>query len=354
MQNLTSRKSIGWQAVGGRSRLAPLPAVALALALSLGAAPATEAAQVEVLDPIALPSGFLYPNGITQAPDGTLFVGSVVSGEVVTVGDRGVARFDAEDPSVFAGTSLRMDANARRLWGSSPDFLGVEQADGSIHRRAHRIFARDVDTGAVDLVMLVPDAGFANDIAIGADGTLFITDTSIPRILTLPPGANRLSVLVWDGRLASDGEGVDGIGAAGIAIAADGQSLLVGLYGAGTVFAIEDSGSGNMEARPLELQRPLENPDGFAVDRNGDLLLVEGAVASGDGRLTRIVDPLAAGPRPVETLVDDLDIPVNLLIDAADPSLVYVTESGLGHRFTDSRRADNPPEVFYVRRYRLN
>ena len=239
MQNLTSRKSIGGQAVGGRSRLAPLPALALALALSLGAAPATEAAQVEVLDPIALPSGFLYPNGITQVPD----------------------------------------------------------------------------------------------------GTLFITDTSIPRILTLPPGANRLSVLLWDERLASDGEGVDGIGAAGIAIAADGQSLLVGLYGAGTVFAIEDSGAGNMQARPLELQRPLENPDGFTVDRNGDLLLVEGSVASGNGRLTRIVDPLSAGPRPVETLVEDLDIPVNLLIDAADPSLVYVTESGLGHRFTDSRRA---------------
>ena len=345
-ENLTSRGT-----AGRRSRLLSMPA--LALALSLGAVPPSDAAQVEVLDPIALPAGFLYPNGITQAPDGTLFVGSVVSGEIVTVGNEGVARFDAEDPSVFAGTSLRMDANAGRLWGSSPDFLGVEQPDGSIHRRAHRIFARDVDTGAVALVMLVPDAGFANDIAIGADGTLFITDTSIPRILTLPPGANRLSVLVWDGRLSSDGEGVDGIGAAGIAIGPDGQSLLVGLYGAGTVFAIENNGSGNMEVRRLELQRPLENPDGFTIDRNGDLLLVEGSVASGNGRLTRIVDPLSAGTRPIETLVEDLDIPVNLLIDAADPSLVYVTESGLGHRFTDSRRADNPPEVFYVRRYRL-
>ncbi len=354
MKDFASDNLMGGGGARGRNTLLSIPALALALGLSLGVVVAADAAQVEVLDPIALPSGFLYPNGITQAPDGTLFVGSVVSGEIVTVGDQGVARFDAQDPSVFAGTALRMDANARRVWGSSPDFLGVEQPDGSIHRRAHRIFARDVDTGVVDLVMLVPDAGFANDIAIGADGTLFITDTSIPRILTLPPGANRLSVLLWDGRLASDGEGVDGIGAAGIAIAADGQSLLVGLYGAGTVFAIEDTGSGNMEARPIELQRPLENPDGFTIDRNGNLLLVEGSVASGNGRLTRIVDPLSAGPRPVETLVDDLDIPVNLLIDAADPSLVYVTESGLGHRFTDSRRADNPPDVFYVRRYRLN
>lgn len=155
MKAVTSRNAIDWGAARARKHLLSMPALTLAVALSLGAAPATEAAQVEALDPIALPSGFLYPNGITQAPDGTLFVGSVVSGEVVTVGNEGVARFDAEDPSVFAGTSLRMDANARRLWGSSPDFLGVEQPDGSIHRRAHRIFARDVDTGPDKIDVLI-------------------------------------------------------------------------------------------------------------------------------------------------------------------------------------------------------
>ncbi len=331
-----------------------IPSLAVALALALGVTSTSDASRLDILDPIPLPSGFLYPNGITQAPDGTLLVGSVVSGQIVTIDSNSTGRFDVDDPSVFAGTSLRFNQETGRLWGTSPDFLGTQQPDGSIQRRAHRIFARDVDTGAVDLVLMIPDAGFGNDMAFGADGTLFLTDTSVPRILTLPPGANRLSVLVADHRLSSDGEGVDGIGAAGIAVAADGSTLLVGIYGSGAVFAVGKIADGGPQVRRLELQRPLENPDGFVVDRNGDLLLVEGGVASGNGKLTRIVDPLADGPRPVETLVEDLDIPVNLQIDAADPSLVYVTESGLGHRFTERRRSDAPPATFYVRRYRLN
>ena len=323
----------------------------LAMCFALAAPPAS--AKVETLDPIELPSSFLYPNGITQGPDGALFVGSVVSGQILRISGEGKERFDIEDPSVFAGTTLKYDNGSGRLWGASPDFLGVEQPDGSHKRRAHRIFARDVTTGAVDIVMLVPDAGFANDILLGEDGALFVTDTSLPRILMLPPGANRLLVLVEDQQLASEGTGIDGVGAAGIAMAADGRTLLVGVLGSGTILAVERAEAGPARLRRLELQRSLEYPDAFAVDQNGDLLLVESGVGSGNGKLTRIVDPLAQGARPVETLAEGLDLPVNLMIDAADPSLVYVTESGLGHRLTESRRSDTPPEKFHIRRYLL-
>ncbi|WP_162906795.1 Vgb family protein [Algihabitans albus] len=354
MKNRVFRKLVEWYAARRVARPRTILGLSVALALSLGAASASHAAQLEVLDPIVLPAGFLYPNGIAQAPDGALLVGSVVSGQIVKINGGNIGRFDVDDPSVFASTTLRFGQNARRLWGASPDFLGIEQPDGRSQRRAHRIFARDADTGTVDLVLMMPDAGFGNDMALGADGSLFITDTSVPRILTLPAGANRLSILVTDQRLSSDGKGIDGVGAAGIAVASDGSTLLVGIYGSGAIFVIEKPKADGTQMRRLELQRPLENPDGFAVDRNGDLLLVEGGVASGNGKLTRIVDPLAEGPRPVETLAEDLDMPVNLLIDAADPALIYVTESGLGHRFTERRRSDVPPETFYVRRYRLD
>ena len=340
----------------GRFRHSQL-AIGLAAAAMMwfGVAGAADAqASAEPMAPIALPAGFLYPNGVTQAPDGRLFVGSVVSGRIAMIDGDAVGRFDVDDPSVFAGTTLRFDAAAGRLWGASPDFLGTEQPDGTVKRRAHRIFARDTKSGVVDVVLMIPQSGFGNDIAIGADGTLFVTDTRLPRILTLPPGASRFTVLIADPQLSSDGEGTKGIGAAGIALAPDGQTLLVGIYGSGEVFAIERTETAAARSRRIVLQRPLENPDGFAIDRKGDLLLVEGGVASGNGKLTRIVDPLADGKRPVQTLVEGLDIPVNLLIDAADPNLVYVTESGLGHRFTPSRRSGTPPETFYVRRYRLD
>ena len=325
--------------------------IAFFIFLAVSSSPTS--AQVEMLKPIELPSWFQYPNGIAQTPDGALLIGSVVSGQILKIDSDGKKRFAIDDPSVFAGTTLKYDRGSGRLWGASPDFLGVEQPDGSNKRRAHRIFARDVETGAVDIVMLVPDGGFANDIAVGENGSLFITDTSIPRILTLPPDANRLSVLIADNQLASNGSGINGIGAAGIAVAGDGHTLLVGVLGSGTIFAVESTEAGHSRLRRLELQRPIENPDGFVVASNGDLLLVESGIVSGNGKLTRIVDPLSRGPRPVETLAENLDVPVNLMIDMADPSLIYVTESGLGHRFTESRRSDVPPERFYVRRYRI-
>ncbi len=325
------------------------------LAGGLGGLVATvPAAAVEVLTPLELPDGFQYPNGITQTEAGALLVGSVVSGRIYRLDDEGATPFEQPDPSVFAGTTLRYDAAADRLWGASPDFLGVEQPDGTIMRRAHRIFARDTATGAVDFAMLIPDDGFGNDIALADDGTLFVTDTSVPRVLRLDPGSNRLETYVADRRLSSPGSGVDGIGAAGIAIAEDGHTLLVGLYGAGQLFALRRTEIGGVRLDEIELERELENPDGFAIADDGSLLLVEGGVASGNGRLTRIPDPLAEGVRPVETLVEGLDIPVNLLIDRNDPKLVYVTESGLGHRFTESRRSPEPPSTFYVRRYRLD
>ena len=116
-------------------------------------------AQVEMLKPIELPSWFQYPNGIAQTPDGALLIGSVVSGQILKIDSDGKKRFAIDDPSVFAGTTLKYDRGSGRLWGASPDFHGVEQPDGSNKRRAHRIFGARGRSFAISRSCRMPGGG---------------------------------------------------------------------------------------------------------------------------------------------------------------------------------------------------
>lgn len=42
-------------------------------------------ASIKKLTPIELPDNFQYPNGITNASDGTLYVGSITSGKILQI-----------------------------------------------------------------------------------------------------------------------------------------------------------------------------------------------------------------------------------------------------------------------------
>ncbi len=111
-------------------------AVLSALALWAPAPPRAEA----TAERIPLPAGFAYPNGIARGSDGTLYVGSVTSGRVLRLppGAPGWDTLFPGSPSIFAGTSLRLDEPRGLLWGASPDFLGAPRADGPVERHPHR------------------------------------------------------------------------------------------------------------------------------------------------------------------------------------------------------------------------
>jgi hypothetical protein len=97
-----------------------------------------------------LPANFQYPNGIAHASDGTLYVGSVTSGQILRITPEGkVETFFPGNDEVFASTSLRLDEPRGILWGTSPDFLGTRGANGEVTRRAPRIFALDTRSGEV-------------------------------------------------------------------------------------------------------------------------------------------------------------------------------------------------------------
>ncbi|NHC35792.1 gluconolaconase [Scytonema millei] len=295
---------------------------------------------------IGLPNGFQYPNGIARASNGTLYVGSVTSGKILQVRPNG--RIETLFPGsheIFAANSLRLDEQRGILWGASSDFLGVRGADGKVTRRPHRIFALDIRTGKVLRVILMPDGGFGNDMAIDPTGGVYLTDSNRPRIHYLAPGAKQLQVWAEDERLRSQP-----IGLAGIARATNGI-VVVGLFSGGRLFKVTPSPQGKPQVAAISLQRSIENPDGMVFAPDGSLLVLEGAIASGNGRLLRIRDILAPASKPkaIEVLADKMESPVNLTVAGRQ---IWVTESRIRHRLIPGKEAA-VPDRFFIRHFTL-
>jgi sugar lactone lactonase YvrE len=289
---------------------------------------------------IALPNGFQYPNGIARASDGTLYVGSITSGKILRILPNGkIDTFFPGTNEIFAATSLRLDEQRSILWGTSPDFLGIRGDNGKVTRRPHRIFALDIQTGKVLRVILMPDSGFGNDMAIDPQGGVYITDSNRPRIHYLAPGAEQLQVWAEDARLRSQP-----VGLAGIARAANGV-VVVGLFSEGRFFKVTSSPQGKLQVEEIALQRSIENPDGMVFAPDGSLLVIEGAIASGNGRLLRIRDILTpkSKPKAIEILADKMESPVNLTIEGRE---IWVTESRICHRLLPGREAAIPDRFF--------
>lgn len=285
----------------------------------------------DLLADILLPDGARYPNGIAHASDGTLYVGFITSGRVLRKqpGAQWETFFSGSD-EIYAGTSLRLDEKRGLLWGASPDFLPGDRA------RPHRIFALDANTGAIRQTVVVPDGGFGNDIALAADGAVYLTDSKLGRVLRLPLGASAFEVVIKAPQL----DPVGGIGVGGIALSSDGSSLIVGNYGAGRLYVIDDVTGVSPGLRELRLPRLIENPDGIAFTLDGSLIVLEGAVKSGDGKVLKIKNPLTDGEQALEPFNVALESPVNLSI--ASDGRILITESRVRHRLIPGREKDVP------------
>jgi sugar lactone lactonase YvrE len=318
----------------------------LLFALGFGGAIALSplhSATARELTPIELPAGFQYPNGIARASNGTLYVGSVTSGEILQIDPNGkIETLFPGNNEVFAATSLRLDEPRGILWGASPDFFGT-QPNSKTPPRTHRIFALDVRSGKVKQVIQMPNGGFANDLAIDPKGGIYLTDSLRHRIHYLSPGAEQLQTWVESDRLRSQGQ----IGLAGIAMSSDG-SAIVNQFSNGKMFQVTPQSQGQVKITEILLERPLENPDGMQFASNGLLLVIEGAVESGNGRLLQI-NLSVSNPKPVEVIAENLTSPVNLTTAGNE---IWVTESKIRHRLIPGKE-NEIPDRFFVYRFML-
>jgi sugar lactone lactonase YvrE len=279
--------------------------LAVCVALFTGLAQVASATEILIVDAKS------QPESLTVAPGGILFVGSASTPFVYKVrpGSTTAEKFvdaSAEGPGTFFFGMLA-DAATNTLWTCQltpvPDTKPVKR------HTALRGF--DLSTGAQKLRWnLLGDNSTCNDLSIGPDKALYISDTANGRIYKLPAGATTADLFLEDRTL----NGIDGI------TFLDG-TLYVNNVIFNKLYRIPVDAAGKA-GQPVDIwmDQPVKGPDGMRAV-NGKLLVAE----NGSGKISVIT--VNGDKASVTVIKDGLKTPT-----AVEPAgdIIWVAERGAG------------------------
>jgi hypothetical protein len=239
-------------------------------------------------DTVDLPGDAFFPESIAAPPvgtpflpAGTLFVSSIVTGEIVRIPS------GAEVPQTFvpAGgdrtyAGILVDLPRRVLWACGVDVPAFQNP--TVLR------AFDLGSGNLLAEYPLPDQGVCADIAL-ARGDVYVTDTSVPfvadpaepprpgRILRLrtsssfAPAPGALTVWSDDPALTGPNPGLQVNG-----IASDGRYVYTSNYGTGELLRVRIRADGSAAAAErFRLEAPFTFPDGIRLLAPSKLLVAE-------------------------------------------------------------------------------
>lgn len=313
-------------------------AVAVACVVAVTAAPVPVASADERLpvgDVLELPGREFYPESIASAGDGTLYVSSLVTGEIVRFRPASAVAETFVPHDVNIGTGgVAVDPVRRVLWACAVDLT---------FQTTFMLRAFDLRNGALRASYPVADEGLCADLAL-ANGDVYVTDatdpTAVPRrparLLRLrtpdpyQPTGGRLTVwsadplFTGEGALQIDGIAFDGRSSIYTTNVTTGRLLRVGIAADGSAL------------RAVELD-VFASPDGIRMLNRSELLIVELT-----GRLLRY----NVVTRARTVLADGLD----------EPTAVAITRSGywVSEGQVLRQQTGEPPHLpFKVRRVPL-
>jgi sugar lactone lactonase YvrE len=184
----------------------------------------------DVTRAFSVPGPDLIPEGLAHDPlRGAFFLSSLRQRKVLRIDGDGTVR-EFVRPAVVGRLSplgMKVDGERRLLWiAAGVDGPGMEgYVEQDLGRSA--LLAVDADTGAlVARYELDNDDGLhlLNDVALGPDGSVYVSDSKAGAIYRLRRDARRLERLVASPRLAYPN---------GLALSADGRHLYVACSAAG-------------------------------------------------------------------------------------------------------------------------
>ncbi len=299
--------------------------VGLALALGLGSGAGARAQSA----PVGVPDKS-FPESVTSTKDGTLYVGSFNLGGVVKAAPGGKAEQFIKPAAGDSRSTLGVlaDEKSGMLYVCSNDISGFGVPGPSDTKGAWlKVF--DLASGALKGSAALKDPkSLCNDIAVGSDGTAYITDSFTPNVYSLKPGGTALEVWATDPMLAP---AKDGVGLDGIALGSDGN-IYVTTYIPAALFriAVKDGKAGAVTA--LKSSRPLDHAD--AMRTFGDsLLLIEG-----NGKLDKVT--IKGDEAQIETIKDGLTEPVSV---TQVGNTAWVAEGKLSYIIGDNKEKDPGP-----------
>ncbi|HEY5210862.1 MAG TPA: hypothetical protein VIJ42_15595 [Stellaceae bacterium] len=279
---------------------------------------------------VSIPGARVFPESITSTQDGALYIGSIGEAQVYRAapGATAAAPFIKPNPQLRSITGVLADEGSGTLYVCTNDWsmLGVTSPGG---KGPPTLMAYDLKTGAPKGSYVFPgNAGFCNDIAIGADGAAYVTDSVMPRVLRLKKGGGALEEWV-----KNDMFGTKGINLDGIAFGTDGNLYVTG-FGESKMFMIAVGKDMSAGAVTQLAGDPVKNPDGFRALAGGtgnQFLLAEG------GHMSLVT--IDGGKYTVKVLADDAGaVGVTQVGKTA-----YVVSGELNYLFAPNLKGKNPP-----------
>lgn len=224
-------------------------------------------AEARPLPDVVIDDTNVYPESMSAAKDGRLYIGSIKG--IIFKTEPGSAKAEPWiKPSAANGLlsllGILVDERSKTLWAcSAPNPLRNPPAVG-----VSALVAFDLRTGAFKgSYAFPPPASVCNDITVARDGTVFASDTPNGRIFELKRGAKSLELFAEDERLKF----IDGLVFSG-----DG-TLYVNIVTKGLLLRVDRTPSGGVGAiTQLTPSAPLAGPDGFRLIRDKTFLLAEG------------------------------------------------------------------------------
>ncbi len=297
--------------------------LALMLGVALGGLAYAQSAPVSVPDKS-------FPESVTSTKDGTLYAGSFNLGGVVKASPGGKTEQFIQPGAAGSRSVLGVlaDEKSGMLYVCSNDITGFGVPGPSDTKGAWlKIF--DLASGASKGSFQLPDPkSLCNDIAVGSDGTAYVSDSFTPNVYSLKPGGTALEVWATDPLLAP---AKDGVGLDGIAVGADGN-LYVTTFIPAKLFkiAVKDGKAGAVTE--LKTSRAIDHAD--AMRAFGDsFLLIEGA-----GRLDKVT--VKGDEAQVETIKDGFAEPVSV---TQVGNTGWVAEGKLSYIIGDNKGKDPGP-----------
>ena len=251
-------------------------AIALVLAGCGGSkAPEAEAPVAAAAPALDLPASItintpgLSPEGIEYDTKNNRFlVGSITQGTVFVVGNDGTLTPFIQDPDLKSSVGIEVDEARNRLLVANSDAAAF---GGQVPGQA-KLGVYDLDTGKriamVDLGALGPEgakAHFANDMTVGKDGSVYVTD-SLARVVFKVDPAYTPSVFLPNGFANKKEHVLNGI------VYHPSGYLLVGESVEGKLVAVSESDANDISE--VTLPEPVKGVDGLVWAANGDLLVV--------------------------------------------------------------------------------
>jgi hypothetical protein len=276
-------------------------------------------------DVLALPGQAYYPENVHADADGTLYVGSLTTGQLVAYDDgatepRTVLAAGAAGVTGLTGVLVHGD----ELWACSID---------TMFQRPTEVRSFSLD-GTPKRSYVLGSQYFCNDLTFDDAGNLYVTDSFSGTVQKLAKGASAFETFVSDPRFIPDSQGAFGLD--GIVYA--GGALYINKLDTGELFEV----SLDKQVVEVAVTPALAAPDGMRALDDHTLLVIEG----GANRLSKVA--LHGNTATATALASNLDMPTGVAISRGS---AWVTEGQLGRLFAQPAQTPNLP--FAVRRVAL-